>query len=312
MDRYDIDQHRTGPREAEPQATDARLSEIFRRNAPPANETHLAAALRPAAACAGTRATVRKPKRTRAQQRRHTAAMAAGALAIAAAIGVGTWQAAANLGDDRVMVITNQTTTSTAASGNVAEQLADGVWELRPDRQADLEDVQFPSDEIPESAYKPIEDVTVLTVVISDEGRKVAVGGHAGEDESPAGGVRTNASSERVSYDLVDLFAGGRLVIWQGDAGLEAEYTVYGSGVPIALSYRGTIGRATEAGGSFEDVWAASVAAVNALGPTRVTITQTVTLVPLWADDRMTVVEEPEPSSQRWKNSSIHPMAAPA
>jgi hypothetical protein len=38
-------------------------------------------------------------------------------------------------------------------------------------------------------------------------------------------------------------FAGGRLVIWSGTSGLQAELTLYGSGVPIFSSERGALSR---------------------------------------------------------------------
>jgi hypothetical protein len=38
-----------------------------------------------------------------------------------------------------------------------------------------------------------------------------------------------------------NLFAGGRFVVWSSDGGFEAEYTVYGSGVPIISSERGPL-----------------------------------------------------------------------
>jgi len=38
-----------------------------------------------------------------------------------------------------------------------------------------------------------------------------------------------------------DTFAGGRFVVWAADVGLQAELTIYGSGVPIVSSERGPL-----------------------------------------------------------------------
>ncbi|NJL28936.1 MAG: hypothetical protein HC897_14125 [Thermoanaerobaculia bacterium] len=75
-----------------------------------------------------------------------------------------------------------------------------------------------------------------LRIVISDGGQKVAI---------PEEGIRGRRVGEPAAAAVFDLdegtFAGGRFVVWGGPAGLEAELTVFGSGVPILSSERGTL-----------------------------------------------------------------------
>ena len=42
-------------------------------------------------------------------------------------------------------------------------------------------------------------------------------------------------------YNITNLFAGGRFIVWTNTQPQTAEYTVYGSGVPIIKSERGTM-----------------------------------------------------------------------
>jgi hypothetical protein len=79
----------------------------------------------------------------------------------------------------------------------------------------------------PPSEAVPTDD-PVLTVIVSDDAGKVAIG------NGPVAGSRNSTAVEGIQYDLdAGTFAGGRLVIWEVGGGLQAELTIYGSGVPI-------------------------------------------------------------------------------
>ncbi len=94
----------------------------------------------------------------------------------------------------------------------------------------------FPHDELDEEDYVPVEDGPRHDVVVSEDGARVELG------ETPMVGERHEAGASRIAYNLSEgLFAGGRFVVWEVEAGLEAELTIYGSGVPIVSSERGAI-----------------------------------------------------------------------
>jgi len=54
----------------------------------------------------------------------------------------------------------------------------------------------------------------------------------------PVNGQRTSVAEDSVQYEL-DLFAGGHFAAWIDGPRLAAEYTIYGSGVPVISSTRG-------------------------------------------------------------------------
>jgi hypothetical protein len=100
----------------------------------------------------------------------------------------------------------------------------------------------FPHDELDEEDYEPIEDGPRHSVKVGADGASVEVG------EGPMKGERQQADESRIAYDLTGgVFAGGRFVVWKAEGGLEAELTIYGSGVPIVSSERGHI---VDAGGN--------------------------------------------------------------
>lgn len=135
------------------------------------------------------------------------------------------------------------TTTPSAPSGTdrgVQSAFAEGAWELRVDRAwAGGGNVQFPSDPLDESTYAPMINAPVYRVILSDSGRRVAVGA------TPLLGTRSLATDSRVQFDLgiapLDAPAGGRLVVRRSGSDLQGELTVYGSGRPIVKSERGAV-----------------------------------------------------------------------
>lgn len=244
---------------------DIRLGEVFKRNAPSFAVPEFPPRPRPS----GVRAVP--------AGQRHGAvrsiALAAGALVLAAAVGVGVWQAVVHMGDrGPIVVITDETSTTVTHVTEPANLVEDGQWELLVDRQARTENADTKTELLPEGSYEPVEAARVLRVVISDGGAKVLVQGDEGEYRVE--GTRRSSDDGRIWYDT-DASWGGRVVIWQTADGLQAEETMYGEGHPILHSYRGTLTKAETGKGTFDYVWHASVAAVNSLGPTSVTIIET-------------------------------------
>jgi hypothetical protein len=279
---------------------DDALREAFRRNAPPADDKHLEAALRPGTWIEPAGAGGRARKRRAARPRRRLAAVVAGAVVLAAAVGVGSWQAVVHLGNGgRVVVITDhptstavpggqttapalpgQTTTS-ATTVDLQSELHDGHWELRVDRRAvHLENVHLPSDALPESIYANIDGSMLFTVVLSAGGASITVvpddTASVAGDALGTAGVRETVSPDKIEYNLESM-AGGRFIIWRTEDGLQGEYTQYGSGVPIVASYRGRFVKVPD-DDTFGAAKRGAVDAVNGLGPTRIAITQAVTV----------------------------------
>ena len=116
--------------------------------------------------------------------------------------------------------------------------ITDGVWEFRVDRTWNGQSGgrRFPSDPLTEADYMPVSDGPEYTVVVSDSASRVSIG------DTPMEGQVGASVDDRVTYDLTDgTFAGGRFVAWEGDLGLQAELTIYGSGLPIVASERGDL-----------------------------------------------------------------------
>jgi hypothetical protein len=116
--------------------------------------------------------------------------------------------------------------------------LANGEWLLRVNRRwnGDPTGVESPSTPLPEEDYEPITAAPTYNVGLGLNWSFVAIG------NEPISGPLTPESGERFTYDLTSgTSAGGRFVIWANDSGLQAELTIYGSGVPIASSERGPL-----------------------------------------------------------------------
>jgi len=230
------------------QVTDAKLREVFKQNAPPSNERHLAAALRPDRPEEPGRAPLRSPKATRRRWTLRTAAIMAAVLVLVAAAGIGAWKIVSHVGQDDWIIVINDPvispttggTSTTAEAEGLLATVTDGVWELRVDRWGRLDNVRLPSDWLPETAYVQMEDPTTFQVVISEGGTRVSIEGDWGVHHHTVEGERSSADSDRIWYDF-DISAGGRFVIWQTADGLQAEETIYGSGRPMLRSLRGSL-----------------------------------------------------------------------
>jgi hypothetical protein len=79
-------------------------------------------------------------------------------------------------------------------------------------------------------------------VEVSDGGARVTFA------DSELVAQRTGGDAGQVVYELVEgTFAGGRLLVWsRQDGSLEAELTIYGSGLPILSSGRGRLRPASD------------------------------------------------------------------
>src|SRR3989339_328335 len=92
------------------------------------------------------------------------------------------------------------------------------------------------ADESQEGTTGVLTDGDGYLVVFSNGQESVAVG------DTPLLGEQASYADGRREYDLTTgTFAGGRFIVWPGAAGLQAELTIYGSGVPIISSERGAL-----------------------------------------------------------------------
>lgn len=122
--------------------------------------------------------------------------------------------------------------------GSTRTTYGDGNWRLAVNRAwpPSSGGVQLPTDELPESAYSPITNGTSYAVAVSSNWLNAKVG------STPYAGSLEASRDGKLHYSLgAGTFAGGRFVVWRGTDGLEAELTLYGSGVPIVSSERGTL-----------------------------------------------------------------------
>jgi len=128
---------------------------------------------------------------------------------------------------------------------SIADQFVDGAWELRVDR-AWPSTGGHPSVQLVENDYRPVSGGPTYPILVSDRGSKVTIG-KAPEASLmlhfPLAGSRTSATRP-IGYALNEgTFAGGRFLVWSGERTLQAELTIYGSGVPIVSSERGSLAR---------------------------------------------------------------------
>jgi hypothetical protein len=87
-----------------------------------------------------------------------------------------------------------------------------------------------------EANYQPVLSGTIYRVVFSEQCSQVSIG------DQPVEGLRTAVTDEGITYDLINgTFAGGRFVVLASVDDLQAELTIYGSGLPIVSSERGAL-----------------------------------------------------------------------
>lgn len=116
------------------------------------------------------------------------------------------------------------------------EQLGDKSFLLEVNRISEYPEVQFPSDQLYEKDYVETSKGSEYEVRFSEDMRTVTI-----MLDSISGTLMAD-TEEYKRYDLDNgLFAGGRFIVWVNESQFEAEYTIYGSGVPIIRSERGNL-----------------------------------------------------------------------
>lgn len=114
--------------------------------------------------------------------------------------------------------------------------LNDGNYILKVDRVSHGPDVQFPGDSLNESYYTGTDEQIQYEITISEDGHMISM------KPGPVSGERIKDGEVSKFYVLSNgLFAGGRFIIWINNNNFEAEYTIYGSGIPIIKSERGKL-----------------------------------------------------------------------
>jgi hypothetical protein len=122
--------------------------------------------------------------------------------------------------------------------GTASSSFSDGAWQLQVDRHwnGDLAGVLFPEMALDEDDYEPVADAAPYDMLVSDGWHFVSIG------TAPSLGELSAGATSTLHYELTKgTFAGGRFLVWVTPNGLEAELTIYGSGVPIISSERGRL-----------------------------------------------------------------------
>jgi hypothetical protein len=117
------------------------------------------------------------------------------------------------------------------------QDFSDGSWTLRVDRryEPDANSSTLPTDPLAEESYHAT-TAHDYSVTVSEDVSRVSIGAE------PWIGELTSDDASTLIFNLTDgTFAGGRFVVWSEAQGLQAELTLYGSGVPITQSERGTL-----------------------------------------------------------------------
>ena len=119
------------------------------------------------------------------------------------------------------------------------ERLRNNGGMLKVDRVADVSNAQFPSDMFTEDDYSPTtDDITHLFSFSSELILEMV-------DDNEGTWPLFESTDDQLYYefDTPEAPAAGRLIIWVDESGdgFQAEYTVYGSGVPIISSVRGQL-----------------------------------------------------------------------
>jgi len=128
-----------------------------------------------------------------------------------------------------------------AAISLTLADFSDGSWTLRVDRALRTgTPITTPTQTLSEQDYAPVAEKTEYAVVVSKNAQQISGG-------TPAwSGARAAGDAAHANFDLsAGTFAGGRFVVWAAEDGLQAELTLYGSGVPIVKSERGALIRIT-------------------------------------------------------------------
>jgi hypothetical protein len=103
------------------------------------------------------------------------------------------------------------------------------------DRVASRPDVQYPLDSLVETNYIPADKVVEYQISFSDDAKTAII-------DSSFMGIKVIDGEKSKFYQITQgLYAGGRFIIWVDNKEFQAEFTVYGSGIPILKSERGKL-----------------------------------------------------------------------
>lgn len=131
-----------------------------------------------------------------------------------------------------------------AAEPDSSVWVSDGEWELKVDREWAREGDQSLPRSLTEDDYRLVSDGPRYSVVVTDGCKKVEIREVGAAGEHPPKKGATHASGDPAVYWLQEgTFAGGQFVLLRGDRRLEAELTMFGSGVPITSSERGSLSK---------------------------------------------------------------------
>jgi hypothetical protein len=101
---------------------------------------------------------------------------------------------------------------------------------------ADHPVVHFPYDTLSENQFTACTEVKKFDIKFSFNGNHISI-----QNDSIVG-EKSSQTNQYLKYNLGQgLFAGGRFLIWNKQQQIEAEFTIYGSGVPIIRSERGIL-----------------------------------------------------------------------
>jgi hypothetical protein len=129
---------------------------------------------------------------------------------------------------------------SDSSDSELRHAFHDGVWLLTVDRAlrpgSSTLRVGVPTDPLSEADFAPVDGGARYRLVVSEDAARIEV------VESQMVAQLEQATAERLIYGLVDgAFAGGRIMVWREPSGIQAELTIYGSGVPVVRSERGSV-----------------------------------------------------------------------
>lgn len=111
------------------------------------------------------------------------------------------------------------------------------VYLLTVDRVALQPKVSSPMDELKESDYLPTTVGNVYAVTFGVDGSQIRV------EPGAIRGEKTTSADKTIRYYTLTsgVMAGGRFEVRSKAAGLEGELTIYGSGLPVISSERGSL-----------------------------------------------------------------------
>ena len=123
-------------------------------------------------------------------------------------------------------------------------QLTDGVWELRVDREWAKEGHRALPGQLSEKDYRSLVNGPRYSIVVTEGCAKVEIRKMGDAADRPAMKGEWRASGDPFVYWLQDgTFAGGQFVVLPGGMSLQAELTIFGSGVPVTASERGSLSK---------------------------------------------------------------------